>query len=93
MPYLVDSDWLIDHLAEVPEAVELLTVLAQEGMALSIITYMEVYQGTLRTPDPQASLEQFLVLISAMPVLPCDLEVARRCALLREEPAKGRKAH
>lgn len=48
MPYLVDTDWVIDHLANVPEAVRLLKSLAQDGIAISIITYMEVYQGVLR---------------------------------------------
>ena len=38
MPYLVDTDWVIDHLANVGEAVRLLDRLAQEGIAISIIT-------------------------------------------------------
>ena len=52
MPYLVDTDWLIDHLARAPAAEALLSALAAEGVAISIISYMEVYQGTLRSPDP-----------------------------------------
>lgn len=48
MPYLIDSDWLIDHLDNVPEAVELLDRLALEGIAISVVTYMEVIQGRLR---------------------------------------------
>ena len=51
MPYLVDSDVLIDLLAERPETLELLTRLAPEGLAMSMITYLEVYEGTLRTPS------------------------------------------
>ena len=47
MPYLVDSDWVIDHLANVPEAVQLLDRLAQDGIAISIITYMEAFQYNL----------------------------------------------
>ena len=46
MSYLVDSDWVIDHLANVPEAVALFDELSDIGrVAISIITYMEVYQG------------------------------------------------
>jgi predicted nucleic acid-binding protein len=41
MPYLIDTDWVIDLLASVPEAVQLLDRLAQDGIAISIITYME----------------------------------------------------
>ena len=38
MPYLVDSDILIDGLAAVPAARKLLTQLAEAGIAISIIT-------------------------------------------------------
>ncbi len=63
MPYLIDSDWLIDHLADVPEAVELLQSLAPEGIAISIISYMEVFQGTRRSAEPEeahAGLQDFV---------------------------------
>ena len=53
MPYLVDSDLLIDLLAQHPETLELLPRLAPEGFAMSMITYLEIYEGTLRTPQPQ----------------------------------------
>jgi predicted nucleic acid-binding protein len=84
MPYLVDSDWVIDHLDNVPEAVELLDRLASEGIAVSIVTYMEVIQGRLRSPDPQASEAQFDEFLESVPVVPLSLDVARRCAALRE---------
>ncbi len=41
MPYLVDTDLVIDHLATITEANQLLDTLAPEGKAISIITYME----------------------------------------------------
>lgn len=53
MPYLIDTDWVIDLLASVPEAVQLLDRLAQDGIAISIITYMEAYQGVERSPHPE----------------------------------------
>ena len=49
MPYLIDSDWVIDFLAQESKALQLLEQLAQEGIAISIVTYMEVYQGVLRS--------------------------------------------
>jgi hypothetical protein len=39
MPYLIDSHVVIDHLADVPEASALLSQLAKDGVAISIITY------------------------------------------------------
>jgi predicted nucleic acid-binding protein len=45
MPYLIDSNWLIDHLEDVPAASELLERLTEKGITISIISYMEAYQG------------------------------------------------
>ncbi len=43
MPYLIDTDLVIDHLANVTEANQLLEHLAPEGIAISMITYMEAF--------------------------------------------------
>jgi hypothetical protein len=40
MKYLVDSNWIIDNLLNVQEAVDLLDKLSADGIAVSIITYM-----------------------------------------------------
>jgi len=45
--YLVDSDWAEDYLAGKSAAVQLLDPLAEEGLAISIATYGEVYEGIL----------------------------------------------
>ncbi len=55
MPYLVDTDLVIDHLANITQANQLLDKLAAEGIAISIITYMEAYQGVVRSPNIQAA--------------------------------------
>lgn len=92
MPYLIDTPWVIDHLAGLPEATELLSQLAEEGIAISIITYMEAFQGTEREPDPrlaQAKLDSF---VQAAPIVPFSREVARRCARLRETLKKQKRS-
>ncbi|MDE2995109.1 MAG: type II toxin-antitoxin system VapC family toxin [Chloroflexota bacterium] len=92
MPYLVDTDWLIDHLARAPAAEALLSALAAEGVAISIISYMEVYQGTLRSPDPAGAQANLQALASTVPVLPLSIAVAQRCARLRESlRTRGRR--
>ena len=45
MAYLIDSDWMIDGLDELPNAVNLINGLAPEGVSISIITYLELHQG------------------------------------------------
>lgn len=89
MAYLLDSNLVIPYLADDPATVPLVERLAPEGIAISVITYMEVYQGTLRSPDPQRAQEQFERFLAVVPTLPLSPAVARRCARLREE-LKGR---
>lgn len=85
MAYLIDSDWVIDHLANVPEANELLDELAEDRIAISIITYMETYQGLLRSPIVRKEVEPlFNTFAESLPVIPLSLAVARRCAGLQE---------
>ena len=85
MPYLIDTDLIIDHLGNVPRATELLARLAPEGVAISVVTYMEAWQGVLRSPAPEDARQRFEVLLSALPVLPFSEAVARRTAHLRED--------
>jgi tRNA(fMet)-specific endonuclease VapC len=92
MAYLIDSDWVIDHLANVPEATELLEGLAGEGIAISIVTYMEVFQGLLRSPSVAEEEEpRFDTFVEGVPVIPLSLAVARRCARIRETLRRQRK--
>jgi len=68
----------------VQAANQLLEDLAPEGIAISIITYMEAYQGVNRNPHSQTVQKQFQAFLETVPVLPFSLSVAQRCALLRE---------
>ena len=91
MAYLLDSDWVIDLLADEPDAMALLSRLAPAGIGMSVITYMEAYQGTLREPDPAAAQAKLETLIASVPIFPLSPEVARRCAWLRETLRQGGK--
>lgn len=63
MPYLLDSDWVVDHLADLPAAHGLLDQLSPDGIAVSIITYLEAYEGVERSQDWQAAEAKFQVLM------------------------------
>lgn len=85
MPYLIDTDHVIDHLTEQPAIVTLLNRLTEEGIAITMVTYMEVYEGIVRDPDPdmaQARFDRFLV---GVPILPFSEAVAQTCARLRHQ--------
>ncbi len=84
MPYLIDTDLVIDHLANITETNHLLEKLATQGIAISIITYMEAYQGVVRSPNVKEAHAKFQIFRRSVPVLPFSLTVAKRCAELRE---------
>jgi tRNA(fMet)-specific endonuclease VapC len=43
--YLVDTDWVIDHLNQIERVVNRLRELRPHGLALSIASLAELYEG------------------------------------------------
>jgi tRNA(fMet)-specific endonuclease VapC len=84
MPYLVDSNVVIDHLGAVPDASQFLDQFAQEGIVISIVTYMEAFQGVVRSEHPKEVSEKFHAFADKVLILPFSFAVAERCARLRE---------
>lgn len=91
MPYLVDSDIVIDYLDHREEATTLLDTLVEEGIAISIITYMEIYQGVLKSPQPEQAKRQFEAFTTSFPILPFSPSTAKQCARLRHLLKKAGK--
>lgn len=63
MNHLIDTDWVIDHLNEVEPVTRRLHELAPEGLALSVISLGELYEGVYYSRNPEeseASLQRFL---------------------------------
>lgn len=85
MGYLVDSDWFIDHLKGTEESAQLLRKLASEGISISVVTYMEAYQGLARTVGADEAQRVMEIVLSTIPVIVMTAEIARRCATLREQ--------
>ncbi len=85
MPLLIDSDWLIDYLDGDAQAIAAINALIPTGVAISIVTYMEVYQGTLRKADVPQAQQDLATFLRNVPVLPFSQPVAVRCARVREQ--------
>ena len=63
MNFLIDTDWVIDHLNEVERVTARLQELAPEGLALSVVSLGELYEGVYYSREPEeseASLQRFL---------------------------------
>jgi predicted nucleic acid-binding protein len=83
--YLVDSDWLIDAFRGVPVAVNLLADLRDDGLAVSIVSYGELFEGAVDSPDPATELARFRRFLARLAQLPLDDAVMERFAFLRAD--------
>lgn len=69
--YLVDTDWIIDHFNGIGAITERLQQLRPEGVAISIVSLAELYEGVHYSRDParsEANLQRFLAGVSVLPV-------------------------
>ena len=85
MSYLVDTDWVVEYLKGRQPATQILTSLRREDLAISLITYGEVYEGIYRGRDIEEHLKGFLLVLDRVRVLPLDLSIMRRFAQIRGE--------
>lgn len=85
MRYLVDTDWVIDFLKGRVTVVDELTRLSEEGLAISLITYGEIYEGIYFSRDPQTSEKGFLKFLRGVKILPFNRSILKRFARLRGE--------
>jgi predicted nucleic acid-binding protein len=83
LTYLVDSDWVSDALAGKPAAVSLLTGLVSAGIAISLITYGEIYEGIYYGRDPKLQEAGFRQFLRDVAVLPLNRAILRRFARMR----------
>jgi predicted nucleic acid-binding protein len=82
MSYLVDSDYVADWLKGKPEITGLLRTLAAGGLAISIITYGEIYEGIYYGRDPRTAEQGFLRFLRHVDVLPLHKPIMKRFAQL-----------
>lgn len=89
MKYLIDTDWVIDHFNNVKPAVLKLASLAPEGVAISVISLAELYEGVYFSND-QAKSQQLIdeFLAPDLNVLGIDENV---CRVFGQQRSKLRK--
>jgi tRNA(fMet)-specific endonuclease VapC len=83
MTYLVDTDWVIDYLNAQPQAIATLQRLEPQGLAVSIITYAEVYEGILYGHNPAQAQRGFRHFLRPVDVLPINRRITHRFAAVR----------
>ncbi len=91
MNYLVDTDWVADYLTGQPGATALFSRLLPNGIAISIITFTEIYEGIYTSRDPKAAEPVFRALLRGLAVVGINRTVAKRHAQLRGQLRQQRQ--
>lgn len=83
MTYLADSDLVVDYLNGRPTAVTLLNTLLPAGLAISLVTYGEIYDGIYGGRDPMQAERAFRRFLRSIRVLPLNQAIMREYARIR----------
>lgn len=81
--FLVDTDWVIDHFNGVKAVTGRLQELLEQGLALSIVSVAELWEGVHFSKDPARSEAMLAEFVSGTVVLGIDDEICKRFGQLR----------
>lgn len=81
--YLLDTDWIVDVLNGQDAATQTLIELAPYGLALSLISYGELYEGAYFSRDPEAALEVLRTFLQGKEILPLTPGTMEQFAVIR----------
>jgi tRNA(fMet)-specific endonuclease VapC len=76
--FLVDTDWVIQYLKGYPAFVARLGDLQPQGLALSIISLAELYEGVFYSRDPEGDGQDLADFLRGVTVLGIDRDIAER---------------
>ena len=72
MNYLVDTDWIIDGIGGVTSAVQTLDQLGAQGLAVSVVSLGELFDGAYGSSDPGLDIGEIRSFLSGYAVLGLD---------------------
>lgn len=89
MEYLIDTDWIIDHLKGKDKMVrKRLKELRPAGMGVSIVSLAELYEGVYSSEDPDRHQNELERLLSQFSILGLDRDI---CKVFGSERTKLRR--
>jgi tRNA(fMet)-specific endonuclease VapC len=81
--YLLDTDWVVDVLNGQDRAIQTVLELAPSGLAVSIITYGELYEGAAFAHNPEPALAGLHAFLKGKDILPLTPAIMERFAHIR----------
>ena len=89
MRYLIDTDWAIHYLNAHPAITRRLDELKDEGLALSVVSLAELFEGVYASTDPPRNESQLQGFLRGLEVIGVDVET---CQVFGRERGKLRAA-
>jgi len=83
MRYLLDTDWIIHSLKGSHIVTEKVKELREEGLAISIVSIAEIYEGIFGSKDPDKHEKVFKEFLTGVTVLEITEEICKRFGELR----------
>ena len=80
---MLDTDWIVDALNGQEKAIHTVLELAPAGLAISIITYGELYEGAAFAHEPQPALSGLRHFLKGKAILPLTQPIMERFAHIR----------
>ena len=81
--YLLDTDWVIDILNNQPNAIQALPTLTASGIAVSLVTYGEAFEGAYYARDQQAALAALQRFMAGVQLLTLSPQIVERFGVVR----------
>jgi tRNA(fMet)-specific endonuclease VapC len=81
--FLIDTDWVIDHLNSLSPATKRLRQLEPQGLAISIITVAELWEGVIFSRNRQRSETMLREFINNVRVINIDGETCQQFGQIR----------
>lgn len=88
MKYLIDTDWIIDHLNGIESVTKKLEKFSTFGICTSVVSVAELYEGVYGSRNYEASLDALEIFLEGITVLSIDQEV---CKIFGKERNKLRR--
>lgn len=89
--YVFDADALIDYLTDWPDARSQFRALLSAGIAVSMVTLIEIYTGIYGSADQAHAQHEFDEVRHVISILPLDERIVQRTARMRRDLLNRRR--
>lgn len=88
MRYLIDTDWIIEHLKGNERITKFMKEKFEDGLTISVVSLAELYDGVYSSKDPKKHESALRDFVSGVIVLDITEEVCKEFGKLRSELRK-----